>query len=75
MDEWVLWFYIKPFILHLKRDGANSYCPPTVLVPVLVPFPAADTVSVITPLVNENDREAKVVGANKNAFQHCVTPA
>ena len=49
MDEWVVWFYIGPFTLHLNRDRADIYCPHCsveVPVPVLVP----DTASVIIPL-------------------------
>ena len=27
MDEWVVWFYVEPFTLHLNREGADNYCP------------------------------------------------
>ena len=48
MDEWVVWFYVEPFTLHLNRDRGQHLLSPIVLVPVPVPVP--DTASVITPL-------------------------
>ena len=39
MDEWVVWFYVEPFTLHLSLSS-------NVLVPVPVPIPVLDTVSV-----------------------------
>ena len=48
MDEWVVWFYVEPFILHLDRDRGQHLLSPIVLVPVPVQVP--DTDSVFTPL-------------------------
>ena len=28
MDEWVVWFYVEPFTLHLNMDRADTYYPP-----------------------------------------------
>ena len=49
MDQWVAWFYIEPFTLHLNRDRNQHLFSPIVLVPVPVPVP--DTAGVITPQV------------------------
>ena len=49
MDEWIVWFYVEPFILHLKRDKNLYLLPPITLVPVSVPVSTPDTASVITP--------------------------
>ena len=49
MVEWVVWFYVEPFTLHLNRDRGQHLLSPIVLVSVLVPVPVADTASVITP--------------------------
>ena len=35
MDEWVAWFYVEHFILHLNRDRGWHLWSPIVLVPVL----------------------------------------
>ena len=48
MDEWVVWFYVEPFTLHLNRDRGLHLLSPILLVPV--PVPVLDTASVITPL-------------------------
>ena len=47
IDEWVVWFCVEPFALHLNRDRVPHLSFPIVLVmvPVLVP----DTASAITP--------------------------
>ena len=66
MDEWVVWFYVEPFTLHLKRDrGRHPFTRiALVLVPFLVSLP--DTASVITPM-------GHWVQANKHAGdERCV---
>ena len=47
MDEWVVWFYVEPFTLHLNRDMGRHLLSPMVVIPVPVPH----TASVITPLL------------------------
>ena len=49
MDEWVVWFYVEPFTLHLNRDRGWHLLSPIVLVPIPVLVLALDTASVITP--------------------------
>ena len=38
MDEWVAWFYVEHFTLHLNRDRGWQLLSPIVLVPVLSRF-------------------------------------
>ena len=37
VDEWVVWFYVELFTLHLNRDSGQNLLCPLVLIPVLVP--------------------------------------
>ena len=47
MDKWAVWFYVKPFTLHLNRDRTTLIVP-IVLVQVPFPVPEPDTAEVIT---------------------------
>ena len=51
MDEWVVWFYMESFTLHMNRDRGRHLLSPIFLVPFPVPVlvTVPDTVSVITP--------------------------
>ena len=66
MDEWVVWFYVEPFTLHLNKDRGWHLLSPIVLVLVPVPVPVPDTASVITPW----DRRLSTMGMIRMKSSH-----
>ena len=66
MDEWLAWFYVEPFTLHLNKDRGWHLLSPIVLVLVPVPVPVPDTASVITPW----DRRLSTMGLIRMKSSH-----
>ena len=67
MDEWVVWFYVEPFTLHMNRDRGQFLLSPIVLVPVLVSALVLDTASVITPI---DTMKSQKFSHHRRLFRH-----